>query len=533
MSDGMNEDLICDVNILQRQLKRYQLELEAVQTRFYSIIGKSADGIVVVTREGIIKFVNPAAEELLGRSRADLLGEVFGLPLVQDEITELDVLTPNGITNIAEMRVATAELDGDVSYLASLRDITEKRRVQYENRRFRIALDSSADSIFLIDRARMRFVDVNDTACRTLGYSREELLAMGPQDIKPDYTRARLEEIFDRVIAGDLTARIIETVHHRKDAADLPVEVFLRAQKLEGQYLLVASARDITARKRLQEQLRNYTQHLERLVDQKVRELEKERARAVQAAKLAALGEMATEVAHELNQPLSAMLFEADYLRSLVKRAHTSEADQRLDLEELYRIGGNLKQDITRCRRMTDYLRTFGNVMDEKVVLVDINVPFENSFTLIGERLRFKGVTVQQHFASKLPLIQANPYKLEHVFLNLLSNAEQALNEMQRRITSGEAYCPDYQKVLQVSTFVEGEYVYATVADNGCGIAEADQPHIFEPFFSRKISHKGLGVGLSAGLSMISELEGEITFESKENEGTTFRLRFPIAEVVA
>jgi PAS domain S-box-containing protein len=291
-----------------------------------------------------------------------------------------------------------------------------------------------------------------------------------------------------------------------------------------------ASNRDITEQKQMQLQLQEYAQHLEQLVTDKVRELELERAKTIQAAKMAALGEMATGVAHELNQPLTSMLFEADYLKKIAQRAGVeSTSSLRLNAEEVGQIGENLAQDIARCRRIIDHLRAFGRVSADYVSSVNLNKPIEDSFILIGERLKQHGVTVQLQLTPQLPLILADTHKLEQVFLNLFSNAEDALEEMERRVKSGALISSEFKKTIEISTGVEGEFVTAVVRDNGCGIPTSAQEHLFEPFFTTKSVGQGTGLGLTISYGIVTEFSGEILFESAENKGTTFILRFPAA----
>ncbi|MBZ0068205.1 MAG: PAS domain S-box protein [Thiobacillus sp.] len=122
------------------------------------------------------------------------------------------------------------------------------RHTEQAAKRFRMALESAPDAIFLIDPATMRFIDANETACASLGYTREELLARGPDDIKPLFSRTRLSERFDRVLSGQPDAGTIQTLHQRKDGSTFPVEVSLRPFAAEGKSLMVVVARDITAR---------------------------------------------------------------------------------------------------------------------------------------------------------------------------------------------------------------------------------------------------------------------------------------------
>lgn len=148
-----------------------------------------------------------------------------------------------------EFDVSTALLKQEGVLLLMAQDVTDRIRSQEELRRFRTALDSSIDAVYLIDRDEMRFIDANETALTILGYSYEELIRLGPQDLKPDAGELeRINRRFDEVIRSESRTGMIQTVHQRKDGSRLPVEVYLRAVQSEGRQLLVAVVRDVTQR---------------------------------------------------------------------------------------------------------------------------------------------------------------------------------------------------------------------------------------------------------------------------------------------
>lgn len=296
-------------------------------------------------------------------------------------------------------------------------------------------------------------------------------------------------------------------------------------------YGAIASFRDITEHKRAEAKLQEYAENLERMVEEKVRELEQERAKVVQASKMAAVGELATGVAHELSQPLTAISMEGDYLQTLAETVgQTPDAAPALDPEELREIGENLVGDVERCQRIINHLREFGHLSEDHHVCISLNLPIENSFILTEQRLRQHGVTLIRDLSPDLPEIRANPYRLEQVFLNLISNAEHALEEMERRTEAGEVARRDDGKRLTVSTYVDGTHVVAQVQDNGCGMPPEVQAAIFEPFFTTKPVGKGTGLGLSISRDIVEDCGGTISFTTEENVGTTFTIRFPLAE---
>lgn len=117
----------------------------------------------------------------------------------------------------------------------------------------RKAIDHSADSIFLIDISSMKFIDVNKTACETTGYTREELLSMGPQDIKPDYSKSKLQDLFTKILHEEYYEEVINTIHQRKNGSTFPVEVYLTS--LEQQNIIIASVRDVSTRQKIKRKL--------------------------------------------------------------------------------------------------------------------------------------------------------------------------------------------------------------------------------------------------------------------------------------
>jgi signal transduction histidine kinase/AmiR/NasT family two-component response regulator len=274
-------------------------------------------------------------------------------------------------------------------------------------------------------------------------------------------------------------------------------------------------------------QLQQYANHLEQMVADKVRELDRERAKAIQMDKMAALGEIATGVAHELNQPLTAISFEADYLKLATRSKLANVEGMPETVTELQKVSQNIQEDLVRCRHIVDHLRTFGRSAQEPPSPIDLNEPIEDSLILTDARLRHHNVEVQLDLTDDLPPILAHPHKLEQVFLNLINNAEYAMGKQEEQAAS------DYQKRLAITTAVEGEHVIARVQDNGCGIAAEVQARIFDPFFTTKPQGEGTGLGLSISYDIVVSSGGEIACESVEGQGTTFTLRYPALDTTS
>ncbi len=399
--------------------------------------------------------------------------------------------------------------------------------LQESEARYRTLFEQARDALHVAD-AEDNIVDVNQKACELFGYDRETLLTMSVADLQAPEVRQNVGTI----VTGELDqygSSAFETVDIRADGTRIPVEVSVASLTgLQGGKLYLSIVRDITERKLAEQQLREYTNHLEERVEEKVRELERERAKALQMDKMASLGQIATGVAHELNQPLTAISMEADYLYEVSRRAMQGQMEL-LGPETLAEMGENLHEDVLRCRRIIDHLRTFGRVSEETVTFLPVNQPIQDSLILVGMRLREHGVDVQLDLAEDLPMIWANTYRLEQVFLNLMGNAEYALEEMAQRVRAGEVDCSRYRKILKITTRVQDERVWVEICDNGIGVPPEVQGRIFEPFVTTKPPGQGTGLGLSISADIVAEFGGEITFESVENQGTTFILSFPVA----
>lgn len=240
-------------------------EILSVKQYAEEIIRSMPSGLMVIDAQLRIRSVNRAMCQMFGILACD---GIVGMP-VTDVIPSAQLADSLGTVAASgmelhnqlvsiqsaagarhfEFNISGALLEQENVLLLMAQDITDRVRSQEELRRFRMALDSSIDAVYLIDREQMRFIDANETACVTLGYSHQELLALGPQDLKPD--QGEMERIirrFDEVAQSEGKTGMIRTVHQRKDGTRLPVEVYLRAIESEGRQLLVAVVRDITER---------------------------------------------------------------------------------------------------------------------------------------------------------------------------------------------------------------------------------------------------------------------------------------------
>jgi len=258
--------------LLEREIKerkRFESGLRESEERYRKLVELSPDGVYLFS-EGRVVFANEAAARLIGAPGPEyIVGKAIGDLIHPDyqeaarqrikrameqretnPALEIEVMRHDGGTVRVEVASSCVTEAGKPAALIIARDIGLRRQSEESVRRFRAALDISADAIFLIDRTSMRFFDVNETACKSLGYTRDELLSMGPQDIKPFFSEAALRARFDDAIQSTAHRAVIETHHKRRDHSLFPVEVHVRSLQSDGKPILVAIARDIGERKK-------------------------------------------------------------------------------------------------------------------------------------------------------------------------------------------------------------------------------------------------------------------------------------------
>jgi signal transduction histidine kinase len=156
---------------------------------------------------------------------------------------------------------------------------------------------------------------------------------------------------------------------------------------------------------------------------------------------------------------------------------------------------------------------------------VQLNDCIRGTFTVLGRQLEVHGINVELTLDDSLPPIKGDRNRLEQVFLNLIMNARDALDEKEAQVGGGPV-----EKVLRIRSYLEGSTAVATVTDTGVGMSEAVRAKIFEPFYTTKPVGKGTGLGLSISFGIVRDYNGTIEVESKQGSGTTFKLSFPVVE---
>jgi PAS domain S-box-containing protein len=259
-------------------------------------------------------------------------------------------------------------------------------------------------------------------------------------------------------------------------------------------------------------------EELERGLEERSKELAQTQAQLFQTSKLSTLGEMSTGLAHEMNQPLAGISLTTKTLRKLMDKGALTDEEVDSGLRD---IEGSVK----RMSKIIQHIRTFARQDTLEFVEVDVNETIDSALSLLGEQLRLCEIGVVRRFSPALPKIEGEPYQLEEVWMNLIANARDALDEKQRQISDGKLQIENYEKRLHISATPSQESevpsVEVRITDNGIGLTKEQQERLFDPFFTTKEVGKGTGLGMSISHGIIQSHKGKIEVESKEGEGTT------------
>jgi histidine kinase len=369
-------------------------------------------------------------------------------------------------------------------------DITQVRLLEQELKRseekYRTLFNSDPNPIFVLSLETLEIKDANERALKFYGYEREEILGKSFVDLAEPQEWDRL-----RKVPWDKEGAIYKVRQHTKEASEsIMVNIRYSSLKDIGQDTVIVTTSDVTERVKSEEQL-------------------------IQASKMATLGEMSAGVAHELNQPLSVIKTSASFLTKKINR------NEPVSPDILRELADEMDSQVDRASLIINHLRQFGRKTDIRKVNVQLNDCISGTFTVLGRQLELHGISVELDLDPELPPIKGDRNRLEQVFLNLIMNARDAMDEREER--AGR----DIEKALRISSKTADDRVVVRVSDTGLGMSEAVKEKIFEPFFTTKPVGKGTGLGLSISFGIVRDYDGIIEVQSVEGQGTTFTISFP------
>ncbi|MFA5008316.1 MAG: ATP-binding protein [Candidatus Omnitrophota bacterium] len=360
------------------------------------------------------------------------------------------------------------------------------------------------DPLMIVD-AQKNIYMVNAALRYLVGYKEGELIGKKVEVIFADSEKSILKKSNVEKLIGTGTILNIETYYQTKDLREIPV--LFSSSVMHGQNekdtWVVCTARDISGRKKVEEELRAAYEQVKEAQDQ-----------LVQAEKLNAIGLLASGVAHEVKNPLAIIIQGINYLQAKLE-------NKERDIDNTFSM---MTESVKRANRIVNTLLDFSRANKLELKLEDVNAMLEGALELVKTNIKFEKININIDTKKSIPSIFVDKNRLEQVFVNLIMNAIQAMPK------GGKIFIRSYDKNLtepkqgiygRDDYFKAGEkIVVIEIADTGEGISPAVFKKLFNPFFTTKGLHGGSGIGLYVSRNIIDMHKGLIEIQSTQGKGT-------------
>lgn len=483
---------------------------------FLDSIVEHIPNMVFIKDAKTLQFVrfNRAGEELLGISKEEMIGKSDFDFFSKKQATgfrenDKSVLNSTNMLDIPEeyfqtrnkgmrilhtKKVPILNAFGKPEYLLGISDdITEikqaEQALKISEEKYRTMLNASPDGILLTD-LKGNITEVSEITLALFGAdSVDDLMGKNVFKLVPPYQRNIIREIIDRTMNDGLIQNIELKISKKNETL---FDAEMSATLIQGQsgtplsFMIII--RDISQRKKTETKL-------------------------LHADRMASLGEMATGIAHEINQPLNIISMVMDKI--LFESAKTNSISP-----DFFKIKSDrIFENITRIRNIIDHIRAFSRSHDDFVLTsFDINISIYNAVSMISEQFKQLGITLNLELDDQINQIVGNTFKFEQVIINLLVNAKDAVIDKKSQQTGFD----DMQ--VGIKSYTEGELLFVEISDNGIGIHNDDIINIVLPFYTTKEEGKGTGLGLTICYQIIKEMKGSIEITSDKSFGTNIKI---------
>ncbi|HXX53606.1 MAG TPA: PAS domain S-box protein, partial [Thermodesulfovibrionales bacterium] len=470
------KDIIILLNSRFEVIKANRTAIEVLELSFPDIIGNPLIG-----SDGQCSFLDrtdlfDALERSKHRTERELLIEEKGISLV---VTADPVFDHEG------------EFAGAV---LTARDVSDVKKAEKERRiseqRYRALFDNANDGIAVVDSNGI-IINANQKFGELHGFESRALIGTNLRLLETETYKDKGMTWMDRVLQGETL--VFETEHYRKDGTRILLEISSKAIDIGGQLHIQSFHRDITEKKRLQEQL-------------------------FQSQKMESIGVLAGGIAHDFNNILSAILGHAELL-------HESS-----NLDEIgKRRARIIETSARRAGAMISKLLSFAREGSFEIVPISLNTIARDTVELLERTMVKRNIAVKVSYDEGIPPVSGDSNHIEQVIMNLMVNAADAMPEG-GTITVTTSFRDLQKGAMHIHPLLSpGKYVSLKVSDTGVGIPEAIRSNIFDPFFTTKKHGKGTGLGLAMVYGIVKEHRGAINLESQVGKGTTFEIYLPVS----
>ncbi|WP_178988324.1 sensor histidine kinase [Winogradskyella schleiferi] len=513
---GRNYIMTLIVDITKRKEHEHTLAMKS------KALQSSSNGIIItdaLKKDNPIIYFNPAFAKLTGYSKEEILNKncrfLQADDRSQDSIKEIRQAIKEGRSYQTIIRnykkdgtlfwndlsiTPIKDKDGTITnFIGIQNDITERKKLEQEKNHLAKIFEESLNEIYVFDAQSLKFINVNHGAQLNIGYSMEELISMTPLDIKPNFTESKFRKEIGNLEKDSIEKIEFETIHRRKSGTTYPVNVHLQRSKLGNKDVYVAIILDITEQK-------NYTAKLEQTVKIRTEELQ------IALAAEKELNELKTKflsmVSHEFKTPLSGILTSTMLLK---KYELTEQQDKR-------------NKHINTISDKVHYLNTILNdfLSVEKLEKGKVNYKFTN----------FKLSKVLNEVIYNANMLLKNGQKInypENIDDISLFQDEKILELILSNLIYNAIKYSSENTMVDINICQNETSTIFKIKDNGIGIPEKDQKNIFNRYFRAEnvLLMQGTGIGLNIVKDHLENLNGSITFESREHKGSTFTIELP------
>lgn len=498
------------LNIDITDRKKMEREIREITKRFQKISEMGDDGIIVFDENYRIEFANSMATEITGFTQEELIGKDFKLLLSERDLqflsgmhsevgddesrrvcVEMEVIAASGKPKEVEVCIIVSKgEEGDMKTYAYIRDITERktmeRKIKEAHQFLSNLIESSPDCVVVTDMEGNILI-FNNGAEELLGYKAEEVI--GKMNIKNLYLPGVAKEVMEKMRSRDYggVGRLKSFPMVQKNRWGEVIEGSLSASIIyddKGEAIAtVGIFTDLRPRLAMERQLRDTQQQL------------------LHSEKLAAMGRLTSQIAHELNNPIYGIMNTLELLKTEIPPDSKRRRILDMSLSETQRLSEML-------RNMLSFSKPQGEERRE----ININKLIEDILLILEKQLWEANIKVKSNLSPEIPYIIASPNQIRQVILNIIANAKDAMPK---------------GGVLTVETNSERDHIIITINDTGIGIPEEIKDKIFDAFFTTKHEVKGVGLGLSVCYGIIKEHKGDIRVKSEINKGSTFSIILP------
>jgi len=519
--------------------KRAEEARRASQQQLASVIGSAMDAIITVNSDQRVVLFNAAAESIFDCPRSEAMGQPLdrfiperfrkmhhkhirsfgqtnGVTRAMGSSRPISGIRSNAEEFPIEASISQVEVDGQKLYTVIIRDITERSLAEEEIARKTAALEQHSR---LLDLAQVLVRNPYDStiilwnkgAEDFYGWTKEEALGKCSHELFQTEFPKPVEVIQAEILReGFWEGELTHTCRDGRKVTVASHQVLQRNEQGEPTALLEVN-NDITDRKQAERKLAEHALRLstsEEALRAKHEELQAMSGQLWHAAKLASVGELAASIAHELNNPLATVSLRVDSLLSRTPQTDPSHRPLAIVAEEVERMGN-----------LVSNLLQFSRRRDSQVSTIDVSAEIKNTLELLHNHLRNRNINVSLEISAESQMVQADRQQLRQVFLNVLTNAADAMFEGGRLTIR----CLPHRLDGNIDA------MRIEFTDTGKGIPEADLPNVTEPFFTTKPEGKGTGLGLAICKRIVQEHRGNFEIKSEAGSGTTVSIILPVS----